>query len=82
MLDGWIAYDRLEPISSDWVHTGTLAAAAHNAVVLQAAVQGVTLEPRAPADYCPDRTATAAPQTAAAMTAEQVAEALHRRLGV
>lgn len=81
MIDGWLAYDRIEPISSQWSHTATAAAAAHNAVALLAAAQGVQIEPASPADYVPNRTAELRPEREP-LNADQVQEILRRKFGV
>ena len=80
-MTGWLAYDRIEPISAEWAHTATTAAAAHNAGVLIAAAHGVDLEPVTPDQFIPDREAQ--PETPPErMTADEIQQALARRFGI
>jgi len=76
-----MAYDRLEPISSPWQHTATLAAEIYHAVAYYAATQGVTLPERKTEDWIPTRTA-AAPEPAKRMTADEIEAVMRRKFNV
>ncbi len=64
----------MEPISSPWKHTGTVAAAANNAAVIFAASQGVELPLHKADDYIPQYVAQA--DQSPRMTADQVREVM------
>lgn len=53
VLDWWEAFDRVDRISSEWEHTGAIAAEVHDVVRWLAAQAGVELPATLPADYAP-----------------------------
>lgn len=55
MIDGWVAYDRVEPIRDEWEHTGTIASELREVVRMIAAAHGMKPLPDStePADYRP-----------------------------
>jgi len=75
-----MAFDRVEPISGAWRHTGEIAAAAWNAVALLAAGQGVKIDLRTAADFTPDRSAPVQ-DSPAEFSGEQIRAAMEKRFG-
>lgn len=55
VLDQWVAFDRVEPISDPWQHTGTIASEVHEVVRWIAMERGVQVEATSPDDYRPRR---------------------------
>jgi hypothetical protein len=83
VLDGWLAFDRLEPISQPWMHSATICQVLWDALGAIAAAQGVELPKRSVDDWIPDRQASeATAQKSERIDPEQLQAALRRRFGV
>lgn len=82
VLDGWIAYDQLEPISSPWLHTATVCMVLWQAMQAIAAGQGVKLPDRKAEDFMPTREPEPADQSRERITPEKLEAVLRRRFGV
>jgi hypothetical protein len=84
VIDRWLAYDRLEPISAPWQHTAQVCAALWEAIAIIAAGQGVELPPRSGEYWIPDRTGSRQPPAPAATNTTDLAAAeaaLAKRFG-
>jgi hypothetical protein len=84
VIDRWLAYDRIEPISTPWHHTAEVCRQIWEALQYWAAKQGIELPARAADHWIPDRSgaASAAPPTPSYTTDLAAAEAaLARRYG-
>jgi hypothetical protein len=83
VLDGWIAYDRLEPISSPWQHTATLCMVIWEAMSAIAAGHGVKLPERKLEDFMPSREpGQTTGETQQRIDPEHLEAVLRRRFGV
>ena len=86
LIERWLAYDRLEPISSPWQHTATLAFAMWEAIRRLATAQGVDLPARLPDAWIPSRESRETPRESATspserMDAAEIQSLLHRKFG-
>ena len=83
VLDGWIAYDRLEPISSPWQHTATVCVTLWEALRAIASGQGVKLPEQTLEDFIPRRQVDQqAEKSRERICPEKLEAALRRRFGV
>jgi hypothetical protein len=81
VLDWWLAFDRIEPISQPWTHTATLCAAVWEALSAIAAAQGVELPARKPEYWIPNRQAVESRQPTNRIDPEQLEAIMRRRFG-
>ena len=83
VLDGWLAFDRIEPISQPWMHTATICQVLWDALGAIASAQGVTLAKRQVEDWIPERQASEPRKaTNRPIDPQQLQAALRRRFGV
>lgn len=78
-MEFWCRFDELEPISSEWLHTGTTAAAAVNGAAVFAATQGCEIKQRTAESFQP-RYVPAAKQ-AGRMSEDEIRREMRRSLG-